>query len=195
MNAQLLYNNAKVISIFETTLRLVQENGFHGTPMSKIALDADVAIGTIYHYFPSKDDLMIQLFAYCGMKFNASLMLNNYESLTYKEKFFKVWEEFVIFYSENQSIFSFYEQFHSSPYYDVDRVEVKNQLLSENKIIQFIQEGIDRGELQNLDKLAVNCVYLGSAKSLVKGMKYNKFKSNESILNVINIVWAGVKNN
>src|SRR5690606_41909398 len=55
----------KIDSIFKSTLHLIKDNGFHGTPMSQIAKHADVAIGTIYHYFPSKDELILALFEYC----------------------------------------------------------------------------------------------------------------------------------
>src|SRR5690606_31556619 len=51
-------------AIFESTLELIKENGFHGTPMSLVAKNACVAAGTIYHYFKSKDELICELYAY-----------------------------------------------------------------------------------------------------------------------------------
>jgi AcrR family transcriptional regulator len=53
-------------AIFESTLELVRENGFHGTPMSLVAKKAGVAAGTIYHYFESKDALIIALHGICA---------------------------------------------------------------------------------------------------------------------------------
>lgn len=47
MNVQVLN---KKEAIFESTLKLVDEGGFHGTPVSQIAAQAQVATGTIYHY-------------------------------------------------------------------------------------------------------------------------------------------------
>ena len=40
-------------AILKSTLELIKDNGFHGTPISLIAKNAGVASGTIYHYFPS----------------------------------------------------------------------------------------------------------------------------------------------
>ena len=46
----------KRTAILQATLRLISENGFHGTAMSKVAKEAGVSAGIIYHYFDSKDD-------------------------------------------------------------------------------------------------------------------------------------------
>ena len=42
--------------ILQTTLELITELGFHATPMSLIIKKSDVASGTIYHYFKSKEN-------------------------------------------------------------------------------------------------------------------------------------------
>ena len=48
-------------AILNSTLELIKDNGFHGTPISLIAKNAGVASGTIYHYFPSKDAIIMEL--------------------------------------------------------------------------------------------------------------------------------------
>ena len=49
-------------AILKSTLELIKDNGFHGTPISEIARHAGVASGTIYHYFSSKDAIIITLY-------------------------------------------------------------------------------------------------------------------------------------
>ena len=46
--------------IFSTALNLFVEHGFHGTPTSKIAKEAGVANGTLFHHFNTKEDLIIE---------------------------------------------------------------------------------------------------------------------------------------
>lgn len=53
-------------AILIATLRLVNSNGFHAAPMSKIAAEAGVSAGTIYLYFQNKEDLVNTL--YCELK-------------------------------------------------------------------------------------------------------------------------------
>jgi putative nucleotidyltransferase with HDIG domain len=49
-------------AILKATLNLILQYGFHGTPISKIAKEADVGVGTIYRYFENKEILITELF-------------------------------------------------------------------------------------------------------------------------------------
>ncbi len=48
--------------ILDAALKVIAENGFHGSQISKIAKEAGVADGTIYLYFKNKEDILISLF-------------------------------------------------------------------------------------------------------------------------------------
>lgn len=45
--------------ILEATMELATEGGFHGVQMRDVAERADVALGTLYRYFPSKIHLLV----------------------------------------------------------------------------------------------------------------------------------------
>jgi AcrR family transcriptional regulator len=47
--------------IINTALKLFADNGYHSTPISKIAKDAGISKGLIYNYFESKEDLIISI--------------------------------------------------------------------------------------------------------------------------------------
>lgn len=48
--------------LLSTALRLFTEAGFHGTPTSRIAKEAGVANGTLFHYYPTKEALILALY-------------------------------------------------------------------------------------------------------------------------------------
>jgi len=48
--------------ILSSALTLFVEFGFHGTPTSKIAKEAGVSNGTLFHYFATKEDLIKELY-------------------------------------------------------------------------------------------------------------------------------------
>ncbi|MDQ0087703.1 TetR/AcrR family fatty acid metabolism transcriptional regulator [Paenibacillus anaericanus] len=48
--------------ILESALKVIAENGFHGSQISKIAKEAGIADGTVYLYFKNKEDILISLF-------------------------------------------------------------------------------------------------------------------------------------
>lgn len=49
-------------ALIKATIELVNNNGFHATPMSKIAKMANVSPATIYLYFENKQDLVNQTY-------------------------------------------------------------------------------------------------------------------------------------
>ena len=49
-------------ALVDATIQLVNEDGFHNAPMSKIAKMASVSPATIYLYFENKQDLINKVF-------------------------------------------------------------------------------------------------------------------------------------
>jgi len=47
--------------IFSAAVELFNEKGFSKTSMQDIADKADLAVGTLYNYFPSKNDLLLDI--------------------------------------------------------------------------------------------------------------------------------------
>lgn len=190
MNVQLLN---KKEAIFESTLKLVNEHGFHGTPMSQIAADAQVATGTIYHYFDSKDDLILELFKYCQEKTN-TYVFNLNEDSSYKEKFFYIWNRLVDYYLEHKEMFWFVEQFYSSPYYEFIQ-QKKASYYGVDKMYLFFEEGIKSSMIRKVSFYTWISIYIGAATSHVKMVTYGfckmQVKSREDL---IEIIWNGVKN-
>jgi AcrR family transcriptional regulator len=62
--------------IMESALKLFSAHGFHGTSISKIAADAGIAIGLVYNYFESKEDLLDQIMKEALADFNHLLEIH-----------------------------------------------------------------------------------------------------------------------
>src|SRR5690606_8551970 len=98
-------------AIFESTLELIREHGFHGAPMSLVAKKAGVAAGTIYHYFESKDQLICELYNYNKERVSAVIEEAIQPDLTFQENFFRIWTNLYTFYVKEPSVLIFFEQF------------------------------------------------------------------------------------
>ena len=48
--------------IIITMLELVVKQGVYATPMSQVAKEANVAVGTIYHYFNNKQEILEEIY-------------------------------------------------------------------------------------------------------------------------------------
>lgn len=193
MNVQL---TDKIECIFKHTLLLIQEHGFHGTPMSQIAKSSDVAIGTIYHYFPSKEELILQLYDYCKREIHRYIFDDMDKSLSYKEQFFIVFKRFCSFYQHNTDKFSFMEQFYNSPFFEMvkDKTCDGDGPYEENKVIAFLLQGMEKNILKKLDVCILSSAYIGVAVSFSKSVLYGKIQFNEKHLDdLIEIIWNGIK--
>lgn len=78
--------------ILDAAEKVIAENGFHGSQVSKIAKEAGVADGTIYLYFKKKEDILISLFEDRLGKLVALFNANIQESNTAAEALHKVCE-------------------------------------------------------------------------------------------------------
>src|SRR5262245_9209201 len=48
--------------LYETAIRMISERGYEATTLREIARDADVSVGLLYRYFPSKQAVIIALY-------------------------------------------------------------------------------------------------------------------------------------
>ena len=55
-------NKPKYQQIIEAAVKVIAENGYHASQVSKIAKAAGVADGTIYLYFRNKEDILVSVF-------------------------------------------------------------------------------------------------------------------------------------
>lgn len=52
------------------------KQGVHATPMSQIAKEAGVAVGTIYHYFNNKEEIIEEIYTIICKDFGVVMMAN-----------------------------------------------------------------------------------------------------------------------
>ena len=96
--------------VLAAALELFSNNGFHATTTAQIAQLAGVSEGTIYKYFPSKNELLKQLLTplFLKIKNNFFIKVQNYHNLTELVSFFV--EDRVQFVINNFSLFKLFIQ-------------------------------------------------------------------------------------
>ena len=60
--------------ILEATLKLILQGGFYHLNMKKVAQESGVAAGTIYLYFASKEQLIVDLYRAVVQRYLAAVM-------------------------------------------------------------------------------------------------------------------------
>lgn len=129
-------------------MKLFVENGFHGTPTSKIAKEAGVANGTLFHYYPTKDDLIISLYISVKLQMAGYIESQVADGADYKTKFKSQFILALYWAMEHQHEFQYMQQFYASPYQWMLQSEQLQQLIERNCI--EIQQAIDAKVIKNL---------------------------------------------
>lgn len=107
-------------AILNATLQLISEHGFHGTAMSKIAKEAGVSAGIIYHYFESKDALIDALYINIKQEFGRVLMAQFDTCQPTNMQVRQIVGLMMRYYIQHPKKSAFLEQYVRSPYYSVE---------------------------------------------------------------------------
>ena len=86
---------SKVEKILEVATQLFIEYGFHATPTSKIAKEADVSNGTLFHHFRTKEELISKLYLSIKADMKTFLIEDLEKQKTTKQEIRHVWERWV----------------------------------------------------------------------------------------------------
>lgn len=95
--------------IILTMLELVVEQGVNATPMSQVAKEANVAVGTIYHYFENKNQIIEEIYSMICQDFGVVLMANVPENKKFRAQFETMWHNLYNYFVGNPLAFKFIE--------------------------------------------------------------------------------------
>lgn len=152
--------------IFAAALDLISENGFHDSPMSQLAKSAKVSVGSFYLYFPSKEQLIQDLFVHVRTQMGESILRGYDETLPYKKRFNIIFFNVLDHYLANKSHFTFMEQFAISSFNKKPIEALSNE--AQAVFFKFYQDGIDTKKIKPLPAEIILSLTSGPTVSLVK---------------------------
>lgn len=180
----------KRTQIFEAALKLFVEFGFHGTPTSKIAQEAGVANGTLFHYFPTKDDLIIALFKDTKGKMNNYVADNSVIENSLKGILKGQYLSALYWAMDNKLEFRFIEQFKTSPYLTkIVSEEMEKHL---NPLIEMFQKGIIDKIIKDLPidlLLTIISSQIYGLNNYLVNNDFSKAKQHQIISDTFELLW------
>ena len=169
--------NTKREQILDTALKLFVTNGFHATPTSRIAKDAGVATGTLFHYFKTKEELINTLYLEIKDNLTNSLLENVNAQETLKAKLRQIFFNYIVWAVDHPNHQQFYTSYSNSPFITNLTKELGLQRF------QFIYELIEKGQDEDILKavpidLLVEAMQ-GLLNGIIKHLMENPEKMNE----------------
>ncbi len=185
----------KKTAIMEAALKLFTERGFHGTTTAQISKEAGVATGTLFNYFPTKEDLINSLYIEVKGELSRSMGKAIEIESTFQDKMKKLWANLINWGLDNQEKFLFVGQFCSSPYITkFTREEVMKEYVFLHKLVS---EGIKTGEIRDFpEDLTLSMFYQANRTVVNLILDSNQLQNkNRFIEDGFQIIWKGLANN
>jgi TetR/AcrR family transcriptional regulator, repressor of fatR-cypB operon len=167
-------------SILEAALQCFVERGFHGTAMPQIAEKADVAAGTIYHYFASKEALVNALYRTWKAAVAQRVFAAFPQGAPAREQFRVMWHEIIAFAMEEPTAFAFIELHNHASYLDGESVAVDRNLKDFGRgMIQLAQA---EGLLKPLDASLLMELVFGAFVGMMRAHWEGRVELSESVI-------------
>lgn len=163
--------------ILESALKLFVEFGFHATPTSKIAKEAGIANGTLFYFFPTKDDLVIALYLDIKSQMMANAALEIENKTTLKEVLKDYYSASLNWAIKHKTKFRFIEQFTNSPYLNkIAEEEIQAHI---QPIYKLLKQGIKNRVIQKLDIDMIFAMLSGHTFSINQYIITKDFSKNK----------------
>ncbi len=184
----------KRTAIMEAALKLFTERGFHGTSTAQISKEAGVATGTLFNYFPTKEDLINSLYFEVKGRLSRSMGTGIEIESTFQERLRRLWSNSINWGVDNQEEFLFVGQFCSSPYITkYTREEVMKEYIF---LHNLVNEGIKTGEIKDFSpELTIAMFYQGSRTVVSLILDSNVALDKDRLIEKgFQIIWNGLTN-
>ncbi len=157
-------------AVLDAALDLFSENGFHSSPMSRIAKLAGVGVGSIYRYFSDKDALIHALCEQINLPLKRNMQEKMDTALSIHEQFVCFVTNLIRYLSSHPREFRFLEQYYNSPY-GIDKVHTELVGANGNATDMFTRlfvDGQKQGVIRTLPFPVYPVMTFGSVSFLIR---------------------------
>lgn len=181
--------------ILKTSLQLLVKQGIQETPISQISKESGVAVGTIYHHFESKIDIINTLFLELKKEYAEALIANTENLLTDKTDtkavFTIVWNNIFNYYINNENKFRFLVHIGSLPI--ITPKNVIEGIKGHDPIIKHIKASIKNNIYKPVSIRLISETIHSNIVVLVELALQNSIKLNKKIINqAIEMSWDSI---
>ena len=163
--------------------RLFVKQGFHSTPTSAIASEANVANGTLFHYFNTKEELINTLFKETNKSFFTITTAGVDFEKNIKRKIRLLWYNTVKWAINRPQDFLFIQQYSNSPFI----AQLTQEEISEHSGFYFdlIDQGKDKGLLKDIPTDLIYQLITYQSYGIINYLfQHKEFQNNSTYLSM-----------
>lgn len=184
-------DDKKIESIKLAAIKLIQELGFHGSSVSKIAKEAGVSPATIYIYYDNKEDMLREIYLELKKNMFTYIFKNITNDMDAKMTFYSICKSYYEYIEEYKEEYNFIKQFKSCPAL-CEKCEGEMDYIS--KVNNLINRFKEQGIIKSIDNKLIFSFLLFS----IEGISENKsngivFIPDSMLESVYEMIWDGIR--
>ena len=178
--------------IMKAALKLFCEHGFQNTSTANISREANVATGTLFLYFPTKEALINALYIESKKELSVYLQDGLARQKTTKTRIRHVWMRANEWALRNQYSFRFTHMYSASPF--ITNLTKKEVASSADFAERFIKAGIKEGSLNRISVPLFFSIFDGLWTSTVNhcAALKNRKERQKIVEQSFEVFWKGV---
>lgn len=150
----------------DAALHCFVERGFHGTAIPQIATQANIAAGTIYHYFDSKEALVNALYRTWKASISQRVFAAFPQGAPVRTQFAVMWNEMVAFAQHETMAFAFIELHNHASYLDAESLAIDRTI--KDFALAMIKRAQAEGLVKPLDAYVLMELVFGAFVGLMR---------------------------
>ncbi len=190
--AQLQKSIDKRNALIKATIELVNNNGFHATPMSMVAKMAKVSPATIYLYFENKQDLVNKTYIEVKAHYTSYVFANYNEALSVADGFEIIWNRIANFKLKESENAMFLAQCDNTPM--IDEPSRQEGIKHLQPLLDLWERGKKEGVIKPISNYLLYAYAINPLSFLMMAQKRDAFILNETHLEAAyQSAWDSIK--
>ena len=190
--AQLQKSINKRNALIKATIDLVNNDGFHATPMSKIAKMANVSPATIYLYFENKQDLVNKTYIDVKSVYTNYAFATYDNSMSVEKGFETIWKRIAEFKLQESENALFLAQCDNTPM--IDEPSRQEGIRHLQPLLDLWERGKKEGIIKPISNYLLYAYAINPLSFLMISQKRGAFKMGETeIEEAYKSAWSSIK--
>lgn len=179
-------------ALIKATIELVNNNGFHATPMSKIAKMAKVSPATIYLYFENKQDLVNQTYIEVKEKYTKYAFEMYSEDMPVEKGFKLIWNRIANFKLKDCENAMFLAQCDNTPM--IDETSRQEGIRHLQPLLDLWERGKNEGLIKPVSDYVLYAYSINPLSFLMMAQKRGAFQLDKTHLEeAYQSAWSSIK--
>jgi AcrR family transcriptional regulator len=181
-------------ALIKATITLVNNNGFHAAPMSKIAKMAKVSPATIYLYFENKQDLVNKAYIEVKAIYTEYAFANYNEEMPVEIGFENIWKRIADFKFKDSENAMFLAQCDNTPM--IDAASRQEGIKHLQPLLDLWERGKKEGIIKPVSNYILYAYTISPLSFLMMAEKRDGFQLDETHLEIAyQAAWDGIRMN